>query len=91
MNEIKWTKTYDLLVDQRHFRVCVSEQEGKGFHASCLWYENGRLLKAPGQSGAIQFQLEQRHCSSETEALSQILVWVENTFGEQGTLTAIEG
>lgn len=91
MTDIKWTKTYDLAVDNRHFRVYVSEQVGNGFHASCLWYEKGRLLKASSQSGALQFQLMQQHAQSETEALSQILNWVENTFGEQGVLTASEG
>jgi hypothetical protein len=58
MSDIKWTKTYDLRVDGRNFRVFVSEQSEGGFHASCLWYEKGRILKAPGQPGSFSFQLE---------------------------------
>ena len=44
MSDIKWTKTYEVTVDTRPFRVFVSEQEGLGFHASCLWYEKERVL-----------------------------------------------
>lgn len=82
MSDIKWTKTYDLKIDGRHFRVAVSEHSEGGFHASCLWYEAGRMLKAQGQPGALFFQLEQRHASTEVEVLGQIEEWVKTKFGK---------
>lgn len=91
MTDIKWTKSYDLKVDSRHFRVFVSEHEGNGFHTSCLWYEKGRLLKAPGQPGSLAFQLEQRHASTEEDALGQIMEWVKTKFGEAHKLENSEG
>jgi hypothetical protein len=91
MSDVKWTKTYRLAVDGRHFRVFLSEQEDQGFHVSCLWYERGRLLKAPGQPGALQFQLEQRHSSSESAALSDLLAWVNSRFKNVGELEADPG
>ena len=80
MSEIKWNKTYDLKVDSRNFRVAVSEHEN-GFYASCLWYEKGRALKAPGEFGSLQFHLEQRYATSESEALFLIQQWADEKFG----------
>lgn len=80
MSAINWTRTYEVVADVRTFRVFLSEQTGGAFHASCLWYEKGRLLKAPGQSGVAQFHLEQRHAPSEDEALAQITAWLRATF-----------
>lgn len=91
MAEIKWTKTYDLKIDNRHFRVAVSEHEDSAFHASCLWYEKGRVLKAPGQLGVLQMQLEQRHASTEAEALTQIKAWAQDKFGELASLIPSAG
>lgn len=88
MSDVKWTKTYELTVDSRFFRIFVSEQENLGFHASCLWYEKGRMLKAPGQSGAFQFQLEQRHAATEAAALSELMSWLNSRFKAVGELTA---
>ena len=85
MPEIKWTKTYDLKVDSRNFRVAVSEHDN-GFYASCLWYENGRTLKAPGEFGFLQFHIEQRYATSESDALSLIQQWANDRFGAGGTL-----
>lgn len=86
MSDITWTKSYDLKVDGGHFRVFVSEHEGSRFYTSCLWYEKGRLLKAPGQAGSLTFQLEQRHASTEEDALGQIEDWVKSKFGDGYTL-----
>lgn len=80
MSEIKWTKTYDLKADSRSFRVAVSEHDN-GFYASCLWYEKGRVLKAPDDLGTLQFHLEQRYATSESEALSLIQLWANAKFG----------
>ncbi len=82
MSEITWTKAYDLKVESRHFRVFVSEHSEGGFHASCLWYEKGRMLKAPEQLGSVSFELEQRHAATEAEALRKIEEWVKTKFGE---------
>ena len=87
MSAVKWTKTYEVAVDTRTFRVYVSEQEGLGFHASCLWYEKERMLKAPGQPGAFQFQLEQRHAATEDAALTEIKSWIYSRFHNVGELT----
>lgn len=81
MSDIQWTKTYDLKVDGRHFRLFVSEHKGGGFHASCLWYEKGRMLKAQGQIGSVSFELEQRFASTEAMALGAIEEWVKTKFG----------
>jgi hypothetical protein len=89
MSEIKWTKTYDLKVDSRNFRVAVSEHDN-GFHASCLWYEKGRALKAPGEFGFLQIHLEQRYATSESEALSLIQQWANDKFGASGSLQPSE-
>ena len=83
---IKWTKTYDLKVDNRSFRVLVTEQDNHGFHASYLWYEKQRILKAPGQPGELTFQLEQRHAPTEADAVEQLMQWVKMKFGQSYTL-----
>lgn len=85
MSEIKWTKTYDLKVDSRNFRVAVSEHDN-GFYASCLWYEKGRVLKAPEEFGFLQFHLEQRYATSESGAVAEIKQWVKEKFGIDGSL-----
>jgi hypothetical protein len=82
VTDIKWTKTYDLIVDSRHFQIFVSEQRPVGFHASCLWYDKGRVLKAPGQPGFLQIHLEQRSATTEDDALYQITDWVKTNFGK---------
>lgn len=89
MSEIKWTKTYDLKVDSRNFRVAVSEHDN-GFYASCLWYEKARALKAPGEFGFLRFRLEQRYGTSELEALSLIQQWANDKFGAGGSLQPSE-
>ena len=81
MSNEKWTNTYDLKVDMRHFHVSVF-QDRDGFHASCLWYEKGRLLKVPGQTGSLTLQLEQRCAASESEAVAQIIQWAKEKFGD---------
>lgn len=83
MNSVKWTKSYDLLVDNKHFRVFLSEQDGDQFYASCLWYEGDRVLRASGQMGSLNFDLENRLGNSEEDALNQILDWVKKTYGEE--------
>jgi hypothetical protein len=90
MSDVKWTKKYDLKVDGRHFRVFVSEHEGAGFHASCLWYERGRMLKAPGQLGSVSFLLEQRHAATEVDAVKQLRDWADEKFGAGYTFTESE-
>lgn len=90
MSKVKWTKTYDLNVDARNFRVAVSEHENNGFYASCLWYEKSRALRAPGEFGFLQFQLEQRYATTEAEALSLIQQWVDKKFGASDPLQPSE-
>lgn len=70
MSAVNWTRTYEVVVDVRTLRVFLSGQAGGVFHASCLWYEKGRLLMASGQSGVMQFDLEQRHAATQDEALT---------------------
>ena len=89
MSEIKWTKTYDLIVDSRNFRVAVSEHDN-GFYASCLWYEKGRALKAPGEFGSLQFHLEQRYATTESGALALIQQWANDKFGIGGSFQPSE-
>jgi hypothetical protein len=89
MSEIKWTKTYDLKVDSRNFRVAVSEHNN-GFYASCLWYGKERMLKASGDVGSLQFHLEQRYATSESEALSLIQQWANQKFGAGDSLQLSE-
>ena len=85
MSDVKWTKKYDLKLGNRHFRVFVSEHEGAGFHARCLWYENGRMLTAPGQFGSASLLLEQRHAATEVDALKQLRDWADAKFGPSYT------
>lgn len=89
MADIKWTKTFELPVDVRRFRVFVSEHEGGAFAASCLWYEKGRALKKPGQPGVMQFHLEQKAGLTEAEALDALMAWVAATFPDAGELKAL--
>jgi hypothetical protein len=91
VSDIQWTKTYDLKVDGRHFRVFVSEHSEGGFHASCLWYEKGRMLKAPGQFGSVVFELEQRYAATEATALGAIEEWVKTKFGDGFNLVQSRG
>ncbi|MDG2526215.1 hypothetical protein P6166_12705 [Stenotrophomonas sp. HITSZ_GD] len=79
MSEMKWTKTCDLKIDSRNFRVVVSEHDN-GFYASCLWYEKGRVLKVPGEFGSLQFNPEQRCAMFEAEALALIQQWANDKF-----------
>lgn len=87
MASIKWTRSYDLRVDTRHFRVFVSKHGPASFHASCLWYEKGRMLKAPGQIGSFKFQLVQRHAATERDVVDAITKWIEQKFGTTYKLT----
>jgi hypothetical protein len=91
MADIKWIKTYEVKVDLRTFRVFVSEHEEGGFRASCLWYEKGRAMRAPGSFGSMNFRLEQRHGSTEQEAVSEITNWLNSTFPDAGQLTLVQG
>lgn len=81
MSKIKWTKRYDLRVNNEHFKVFISEDDNKQFHAGCLWYERGRVLKAPGQEGRLGIELETRVDTSEKAALDHLLQWVTGKFG----------
>jgi len=82
MSSLKWTRSYDLLVQNKHFRIFISEHDGNQFYAGCLWHEGNRALKAPGQMGSLNFYLENRPGNSEQDALDQILDWVKTKFGE---------
>lgn len=91
LSDVKWTRTYEATVDSRVFRVFVSEQENLGFHASCLWYEKGRVLKARGQPGALQFHHEQRHAATEEAALSELMSWINSRFERVSELKHVQG
>ena len=81
MSSLKWTKSYEVLVQNKCFRILISRYDGNEFHASCLWY-GGRVLRAHGQTGSLNFYLEKRLGNSEQDALDQILNWVKTKFGE---------
>ena len=81
MSYIRWTKRYDLRVNNKHFKVFISEDDANQFHAGCLWYEGERALKARGQKGGLRFALETRVDTSEKAALGQLLQWVTGKFG----------
>lgn len=91
MSDIKWTKTYEVTVNARVFRLLVFEHEGVGFGASCVWYENGRVLKAVGQPGALKVHLEQRNGTSEEAALSELLLWLRSKFEHVSELKHVAG
>lgn len=90
LSEVKWTKTYEVKVDTRVFRIFITEHEGHGFQASCLWYEKPRVLKIPGQSGVTQFHLEQRHALTEDAALSDLMLWVNSKFEHDAELKPVQ-
>ena len=73
MSSPKSTKSYELLGQNKCFCISISEYDGNEFHASCLWSEENRVLKAPGQTGSLNFDLEERRGNSEQDALDQIL------------------
>jgi hypothetical protein len=89
MSDVVWTKSYNLQVDNRDFRILVSKVDDNEYYAKCLWYEKGRLLKAPNQSGSLTFHLEQRHAQSEEEVLKEITNWVNQKFGHEYNLSEI--
>lgn len=90
VSDMKWTKTYSLTVaDNRVFRVFLSEHEGAGFHANCLWYDKGRMSKAPDQPAVLNFHHQQWHGSSDDEVRDRVLAWVGLRFGDHHTLTDI--
>lgn len=91
MGDVVWTKTHDLKIGRRLFRVFVSEQTGGGFDASCLWYDQERMLRTPEQDTFVEFFIEQRHARSEEEAMRRLLEWVVEKFGSAGTLSAAYG
>lgn len=90
MNDIKWTKIYEVTVEARVFRIFITQHGVLGFHASCLWYEKGRVLKAPGQPDVIQFHLEQRHALTEDAALSDLMLWVNSKFELSAELKQVQ-
>ncbi len=77
----KWTKTYELRANRRTLRVQVSEHSN-GFYASCLWFADKRLLKAPDQPGSNPVQSEIVFETTEDAVLSKIVEWAETKFGE---------
>ncbi len=85
---MQWLETYSLKVpDGRAFRIFVSENGG--FHASCLWYEGGRMLKAPTQDGATTIHFEHRTATTPEKALEAIRQWAVKHFGKPVTLATI--
>ena len=89
MSALKWTKSYELLVGDNNFRIFISERDENQFFASCLWFDEGRLLKAPGQTGSLEFHLEKRFGNSGEDALNALLRWVKEKHGEEFELKEI--
>ena len=75
---MKWLKTYKLRISELTFKVIISENGG--IHASCLWYEAGRLLKAASQPGATTIHQEHRTDTTEKGVLEQIRDWATKKF-----------
>lgn len=90
MSHVRWTKRYDLRINDKRFKVFMSEDDNNRFHASCLWYKGERVLKAPGQIGELSFALEMRTDTSEKAALDQLLEWVTEEFGSDCKLSPEE-
>jgi hypothetical protein len=90
LSDVKWIKTYEVKVDARVFRIFITQHEGLGFHASCLWYEKPRVLKTPGKPGGTQFHLEQRHAVTEGAALADLMLWVNSKFEHDAELKPVQ-
>lgn len=77
---MNWLNTYNLKIpDGRTFRVFIAENGG--FHANCLWYEGGRMLKAPTESGSSTIHLKQVSDTTAEKALEKIHIWAIENFG----------
>lgn len=84
---MKWLKTYRPEICDRYFRVILSENGG--FHASCLWHESGRMIKAPGESVRTCILLDHRSDTTAELALEAIKKWAEENFDTDGAITEI--
>ena len=82
MSKVRWTKFYDLYVQDEHFRIFISVDNTGSYHAGCLWYEGERVLKVVGQPGGLRLALETRVDTTEQAALDELLGWVKSQFGE---------
>lgn len=81
---VKWTKSYNLLAYKfDNFRIFISEHEDGAFYATCLYFERGRVLKAPGQSGSLDFKLETAMGDSFEDAYKKIVTWAMKAFGPE--------
>jgi len=86
---VVWRKEYKVKTpDHRNFKVFVSETDDGAIYGSCLWYEGGRALRAPGEkSEELRFDLKTFHASSEAEAYEKVMTWVVEKFGPDVEVT----
>jgi hypothetical protein len=87
MGAINWTKDFDVYTDHKiPARIFVSEHEEGFFLASCLWFDEERLLKAGNEERTLAIQHEKFIGETETEATQKIFDWVKSKFGENATI-----
>ena len=66
----RYIKRFKLEAPGKNFRVQISELNG--FYASCLWHDEGRMLKAPEEGRSLNFYLETKFATTAEAAEQQI-------------------
>jgi hypothetical protein len=74
---IKWTKTLSMNHEKGHFKVFISEHEGKHFYATILYYEKHAAFSMGDENkGHMDFNHMSFYGASEKEALDKLNKWV---------------
>jgi hypothetical protein len=63
---------------------------GGTFSISCLYFEEGRMMKAPGEGRRNELKSQDFSETTEAEVFLQAERWLKNKFGKEYKLTAHE-
>lgn len=85
--DVKWVKKYDLTTKtHNNFKIVISENIDGLVSASCVYYDSGRLLKAPEQPGAGEIKHKKIVGDSLEDSYNKIYAWAVEKFGPDITV-----
>lgn len=77
MNQIKWTKKYNVYHEKGNFNIFIAEHFGKQFYSSVFYYDKtGSWIK--GEIIDLNFKLKTFLAKDEKQAFEQSKMWIAN-------------
>ena len=77
MNQIKWTKKYNVYHEKGNFNIFIAEHFGKQFYSSVFYYDKtGSWIK--GEIIDLNFKLKTFLAKDEKQAFEQSKKWIDN-------------